>query len=114
MVGDYNAQTNFPPKLLLTDTQVLRPHKVFSNNLSANIKLSKTQISKIGIVSEEFLDRPLGASLKTDLPLMKNVLKPLAKILLAPLQLTAAASGTDAGIHKKLSGREQQNQKWMI
>ena len=37
-----------------------------------------------------FLGRLLGPLLKTGLPLMKNVLKPLAKSLLLPLVLTAA------------------------
>ena len=32
---------------------------------------------------------------------MKNVIKPLAKSVLIPLGLTAAASTADAGIHKK-------------
>ena len=32
---------------------------------------------------------------------MKNVIKPLAKRVLIPLGLTAAASAADAGIHKK-------------
>ena len=92
---------------LLTTTPL--HHKALSNNLSANIKSSKIQISKIGRISEEFLGRLLGTSLKTGFPLMKNVLKALAKILLAPLQLTAAASGADAGTHKKLSDQEQQD-----
>ena len=35
---------------------------------------------------------------------MKNVLKPLAKSVLIPLKLTAAASAIDAGIHKKMLG----------
>ena len=35
---------------------------------------------------------------------MKNKLKPLAKNLLIPLGLTAAASATDAAIHKKIFG----------
>ena len=43
--------------------------------------------------------------MKVGLPLMKNVLKlkelPLAKRVLIPIGLTAAASATDAGIHKK-------------
>ena len=38
------------------------------------------------------------------LPLMKNVIKPLAKSVLIPLGLTAAASAADAGIHKKILG----------
>ena len=33
---------------------------------------------------------------------MKNVLKPLAKGVLIPLTLTAAASATDAAIHKNM------------
>ena len=35
---------------------------------------------------------------------MKNVIKPLTKSVLIPLGLTAAASATDAGIHKKILG----------
>ena len=35
---------------------------------------------------------------------MKNVLKPLAKSILKPLGLTAAASATDVAIHKKMFG----------
>ena len=35
---------------------------------------------------------------------MKNVLTPLAKSVLIPLGLTAAASAADAGIHKKILG----------
>ena len=35
---------------------------------------------------------------------MKSVIKPLAKSILVPLRLTAAASAVDAGIHKKILG----------
>ena len=52
------------------------------------------------IQSGEFLGRPLGPLLKTGLPLMKNVIKPLAKSVLIPLGLSASASAADAGIHK--------------
>ena len=48
-----------------------------------------------------FLVKLLRPLLKTELPLMKNAIKPLAKSVLIPLGLTAAASTTDAGIHKK-------------
>ena len=65
--------------------------------------LSKTQLHKIG-QSGGFLGRLLGPLLKTGLPLMKNVLKPLAQSGLIPLGLTAAASATDAAIHKKRLG----------
>ena len=77
--------------------------KAFANYLSTDIKLSKTQLSKM-IQSGGFLSRLLGPLLKTGLPLMKNVIKPLAKSVLIPLGLTATASAADAGIHKKILG----------
>ena len=48
IIGDSNDENNFPHKLLLTNAQVLRLRKAFANNSSANIKLSKTQLHKIG------------------------------------------------------------------
>ena len=48
-----------------------------------------------------FFGKLLGPLLKTGLPLIKNVTTPLAKSVLIPLKLTAAASAVDAGIHKK-------------
>ena len=62
MAGDSNDGTNFPHKLLLTNTQVSRLCKAFTNNSSASVKLSKTQLNKIG-QSEGFLGRLLGALL---------------------------------------------------
>ena len=97
MIG--NNETNFPHELLLTDRQVSNICKAFANNSSIDIKLSKTQLSKI-IQSGGFLNKLLGPLLKTRLPLIKSVIKPLAKILLIPLGLTAAASAADARIHK--------------
>ena len=47
MAGDSNNKINFPHKSLLIDEQVLRLRKSFSNGLSANIKFSKTQLSKM-------------------------------------------------------------------
>ena len=101
MIGD--NETNFPQKLLLTNRQVSNLRKAFANYLSRNIKLSKTQLSKM-IQSGGFLGRLLGRLLKAGLPLIKNVIKPLAKSVLIPLGLTAAASAADAGIHKKILG----------
>ena len=98
MIGDNEA--NFPYKLLLTNAQVSNLRKVFVNNSSADIKLSKTQLSKL-IQSGGFLGRLLGLLLKTGLHLIKSVIKPLAKSVLIPLGLTAAALAADAGIHKK-------------
>ena len=53
------------------------------------------------IQSGGFLGRLLGQLRKTGLPLIKHVMKPLAKSVLIPLGLTAAALAADAGIHKK-------------
>ena len=103
VVGDSNDENNFPHKLLLINTQVSKLRKVFANNSSANIKLSKTQLHKIG-QSGGFLGRLLGPLLETGLSLRKNVLKPSAKSVLIPLGLTAAASRTDAAIYKKMFG----------
>ena len=101
MIGD--NETNCPHKLLLTNRQVANLRKAFANYLSTDIKLSKTQLSKM-IQSGGFLGRLLGPLLKTGLPLIKNVIKPLAKSVLIPLGLTATASAADAGIHKKILG----------
>ena len=54
------------------------------------------------IQSGGFIDRLLGPLLKKGLPLIKNAIKPLAKSVLIPLGLTAAASAADAEIHKKI------------
>ena len=99
MIG--NNKTNFPHKLLLTDRQISSLCKSFASHSSADIKLSKTQLSKM-IQSGGFLSRLLGPLLKTGLPLLKNVIKPLAKSALIPLELTAAASAAVAGILKKI------------
>ena len=98
MISD--NETNFPYKLLLTNRQVASLRKAFANHLSKESKLSKTQLSKM-IQSGEFLVRLLGPLLRTGLPLIKNGIKRLAKSVLIPLGLTAAASAADAGMHKK-------------
>ena len=56
------------------------------------------------IQSGGFLGRCLGPLLRTGLPLMKSVIQPLAKSVLVPIGLTAAASPAYAGIHKKILG----------
>ena len=87
----------------MTNRQVANIRKAFTNNSSIDIKLSKTQLSKI-IQSGGFLGRLLDLLLKAGLPLIKNVVIPLAKSVLIPLELTATASAADAGIHKKILG----------
>ena len=77
--------------------------KAFANKSSTDIKLSKSQLSKM-LQSGGFLGRLLGPLLKTGLPLIKNVIKLLARSVLIPLGLTGAASAAHAGIHKKILG----------
>ena len=103
MIDNSDDDTNFPDKLLLTNRQVANLGRAFAKHASTNIKLSKTQLSK-RIQSGGFLGRLLGPLLKTGLPLMKSVIKRLAKSVLIPLGLTAAASAADAEIHKKILG----------
>ena len=82
MIGD--NETTFRHKLLLTNRQVASLRKSFANYLSTDIKLSKTHLSKM-IQSRGFLGRLLAPLLKTGLPLIKNVIQPLAKRVLIPL-----------------------------
>ena len=94
------SSNNLPHELLLATGQTTKPRNAIENNMSTDIKLPKSQISKT-IQSGGFLGKLLGPSLKTGLPLIKNVIKPLAKSVLIPSGLTAAASAADAGIEKK-------------
>ena len=99
MIGNSNDKTNFPHKLLLTNRQVANLHKTFANNSSIDIKLSKTQLSKI-IQSGGLLGRLLCPLLKTGLPLIKNAIKPLAKSVLILLRLTEASAADKEYIKK--------------
>ena len=95
VVSDSNDDNNFPHKLLLTSKQLSKLRKAFAKDSSANIKLWKTQLYKL-VQSREFLGRLLRSLLKTGLSLMGNVLKPLAKSVLIPLELIAAAAADAA------------------
>ena len=99
MVGNSSDNTNFPHKLLLTDRQVANIRKAFANNLSADIKFSKSQLLKTS-QSGGFLGNLLS---KLAGPLMK-VAMPLDKNVLAPLGLTAAMSAIDGSIKKTMLG----------
>ena len=103
MIGNSNGETNFPHELLLTNRQVANLCQAFKNNSSPDVKLSKTQLSKV-IQLGWFLGRLLGPLVKTGLSLMKKLIKPLVKSVLISLRLTAAASAADAEIHKKILG----------
>ena len=100
------SANNLPHELLITTRQTTKLRNAIENNMSTDIKLSKAQISK-KIQSGGFLGKPLGPLLKTGLPLIKNVIKPLPKSVLIPLGLTAAASAADAGTHNKKKKRNK-------
>ena len=66
LIGNSNDETNFPCKLVLTDTQVSKIREDFANGLSANTKFSKSQLSKI-IQSGEILPFALNGNLEIHL-----------------------------------------------
>ena len=96
IVGNSDDEANFPHKLLLTKRQTLSLTKAFNNHTSADIKFSKAQVTKMQ--KGGFL-KCLMPLLKSGLPLLKSVVKPLGM-----LGLTAGASATDAAINKKILG----------
>ena len=89
-------------ELFLTQRKITKLRNSIENNISTDIKLSKTQISKI-IQSSGFLGNILGPLLKTGLLLLKSVIKPLGL-----LGLTAPSSAIDGGVQKKYMILEQQ------
>ena len=96
MIGNSDDETNFPHKLLLTNRQVANLHKAFANHTSTDTELSKAQLTKM---QKCRFFRFLSPLLKSGLPLLKSVIKPLGM-----LGLTAAASATDAAVNKKILG----------
>ena len=91
VISDFNDETSFSHQFLLTERQVSRFRKVFPNNSSANIKLPKTQLSKI-VHSESLLK--IGLSL---MKIVQGVLIPLGLI---------ATSAANMGIPEEIN-------KWM-
>ena len=89
---------NLPHELLLITRQTTEQRNAIENNLQTDIKLSKAQISKT-IQSKGLLGKLLDPLLKTGLPLLKSVIKPLGL-----LGLTAASSAIDTGVQKKIYG----------
>ena len=67
---------NLPHELFLAQRQITKLRNSIENNLQTDIKLSKAQISKI-VQSGGFLGKILRPLLKTGLPLLKSVIKPL-------------------------------------
>ena len=91
-------KNDLPHELLLT-TRQKKLRNTINNNMSTDLKLSRAQICKI-IQSGRFLGSLLS---KLAGPLMKVAI-PLAKNVLVPLRITAAASAIDAGTQKKIHG----------
>ena len=90
-------RNNLSHELYLTTRQTTKLRNAIENNMSTDIKLSKAQISKM-IKSGGFLGKILGPLLKTGLPLLKSVIKPLGLLGLT------ASSETDASVQKKIYG----------
>ena len=88
-----NNETNFPPELLLTDRQISSLRKSSASHSSADIKLSKAQLPKM-IQSGGFFSRLFGPLLKTGLPLIKNLIKPLPKIVLINCSISSRRKNT--------------------
>ena len=88
-----------PRELLLTTRQKTKLRNAFENNMSSDIKLSKTQVSKIiqsGVFLGPLLNNIAGPLIKVAVPLAKNILSPLG--------ITAAVSTIDAGVQKNING----------
>ena len=96
MICNLDDEANFPHKSLLTNRQVANIRRAFANHTSNDIKLSKAQLTKM---QKGGFFRFLAPLLKSRLLLLKSVIKQLGM-----LGLTAAASGTDATINKKILG----------
>ena len=90
---------DLPHELLLTTRQKAKLGNAFNNNMSTDLKFFRARISKV-VQSRGFLGslfrKLAGPSMKVAIPLAKNVL--------APLGIIAAASAIDAGIQKKIHG----------
>ena len=95
-VGDSNDENNFSYTFVI---RLSRLCKALTTIFSANIKLSKTQLFKIG-QWDGFWSRHLAPLIK--FPLIGKAHKTFAKSVLIPLRLAAATSATNAAIHKKM------------
>ena len=85
------SANNLPYELFLTTRQTTKLRNAIESNISANIKLSKAQISKI-IQSGGFLGYLIGPLLKTGLTLLKSV---------SSIRLTASLA-IDEGVLKNI------------
>ena len=82
---------DLPHELLLTTRQKAKLRNAFSNNMSTDLKLSKAQIPKIiqsGRFSGTLLSKLAGPLMKVAIPLAKNVLAPLEITVVASVKYT--------------------------
>ena len=100
---------NLPHELLLTTRQKTKVRNTLNNNMSTDLKLSKDQISKI-IRYGGFL----GSLLNKLAAQLTKIAVPVAKNVLAPLGIAAAASAIDAGIQKKTKKHDSGNTTLII
>ena len=98
------SANNLPHELLLTTRQRTKLRNVIENNMSNDINLSKAQISKM-IQS----GGSLGSLLSKIAGPLTKVAVPLAKYILAPLGITAAASAADSGTTILILSNEEMN-----
>ena len=87
---------DLPHELLLTTRQKMTLRNAFNNKMSTNIKPFEAQVLKI-IQFGGFL----GSLFSKLAGLLMEVAVPLAKNILSPLGITAAASAIDAGIQQQ-------------
>ena len=87
--------------MFLTQTQINKLREKVENNMSTDIKLSKSQINRL--IKE---GGALGSILARFLPKLIKPAISLGKNILAPLGLSAAMSATDAAIQKKFSNKD--------
>ena len=101
-------------KTQISNTPILWLCKAFANNSSATENYQKYQLHKKG-QSRRFSGRLLRPLLKINFPLIKNLLKPLAKSFLIALWLRVAGLAIDAAIQRELFGSSMtiiNNFKW--
>ena len=94
--------------MLLTKTQINKLREKVENNMSTDIKLSKSQINKL--IKE---GGALGLILTRFLPKLIKPAISFRKNILAPLGLSVAMSATDAAIQKKMYGSGTKTVKFL-
>ena len=98
MIGTNN--NNLSHNYLSINRQVAGIFNSFASNSFKDIKLWKIHLPKM-IQPGELVGRSHGPLMKVSLPLMKNVLTPLAKSVLILLWSTTVAPAADGWIYKK-------------